>query len=190
MSLETDIPPSGTYTKDRVKSRTVSFRVPDHLISDIEREAKTKMISTNALINQILLQYVTWDRYEERIRMYPVPKDSLQHILQNLDELRRGEAVDIIFNSIRDWTLISKKKFDLHNCLQTLEDYCRMVGITVEDTNSSGIRSYVIRHNLGKNVSCLICELVKKIFWEIVKVKVNTNMTNTTVVAETASRID
>ena len=175
---------------DSKKTRTVSFRIPEHILSDIEKEAKIKLISTNSLINQILLKYSTWDKYETRMRMYPIPHDSFQHILEHLDEIRRGEAVDIIFNAIRDWTLISKKKFDLHNCLQVLEDYCRMVDVTVEEGNSAGFRTYVIRHNLGNNVSCLISELVKKIFWEITKIKLDTDITKTTVVAKLQSKID
>ena len=172
------------------RTRTVSFRIPEHILNDIEKEAKTKLISTNSLINQILLKYSTWDKYETRMRMYPVPHDSFQHILEHLDEIRRGEAVDIIFNAIRDWTLISKKKFDLHNCLQVLEDYCRMVDVTVEEGNSAGFRTYVIRHNLGNNVSCLISELIKKIFWELTKIELDTDITKTTVVAKLRSKID
>ncbi len=175
---------------DSKRSRTVSFRIPEHIISDIEKEAKTKLISTNSLINQILLKYSTWDKYETRMRMYPVPHDSFQHILEHLDEIRRGEAVDIIFNAIRDWTLISNKKFDLHNCLLVLEDYCRMVDVTVEEGNSAGFRTYVIRHNLGNNVSCLISELIKKIFWEITKIELDTDITKTTVVGKLRSKID
>jgi hypothetical protein len=172
------------------RTRTVSFRVPEDLIEEIEKEAKTKLISTNSLINRILLQYTSWDKYEERMKMYPVPKESLQHILEHLDELRRNEAVDIIFDSIRDWTLISKKKFDIHSCLQVLEEYCRMVNVIVEDTATSGKRTFVIRHNLGRKVSYLISELVAKIFWEIVKIKVDTEITNTTVIAKLRSSLD
>jgi hypothetical protein len=172
------------------RTRTVSFRVPEKLIEEIEKEAKTKLISTNSLINRILLQYTSWGKYEERMKMYPVPKESLQHILEHLDELRRNEAVDIIFESIRDWTLISKKKFDIHSCLQVLEEYCRMVNVIVEDTVTSGKRTFVIRHNLGRKVSYLISELVAKIFWEIVKIKIDTEMTNTTVIATLRSRLD
>ncbi len=172
------------------KTRTVSFRVPEHILKDIEKEAKVQLVSTNSLINKILSQYVQWDKYENRMKMFPVPGDSLQHILEHLDEIKRKEAVEIIYNSIRDWTLISKKKFDIHSVLEVLEDYCRMVDISIEDTVSSGYRSYVIRHNLGRNVSCLVSELVTKIFWETVKIKVDTNMTNTTVVAKLNSRFD
>lgn len=172
------------------KTRTISFRIPEYMIEEIEKEARIKMTSTNSLINKILLQYVKWDRYQERMRLYPIPQDSFQHILDHMDELRRGEVVDIIYNSIRDWTLISRKKFDLNNCLGVLEDYCRLVNIGVEENVSSGIRSYVVRHNLGYNVSSLVAELIKKIFWEIVKIQVDADITRTTVVAKLQSKVE
>ena len=172
------------------KSRTVSFRVPEDIISEIEKEARTNLISTNVLINQILLQYVSWDKFEHRMKMFPVAEDVLHYILDNLDESQRKEAIDITFNAIRDWALISKKKFDIHSCLQVLEDYCRMVGISVEESTSSGTRSFVIRHNLGRKASTFIEELVEKIFWEIVKIKVDFDSTSTTVIAKLQSKFD
>jgi hypothetical protein len=65
-----------------------------------------------------------------------------------------------------------------------------MVNVIVEDTVTSGKRTFVIRHNLGRKVSYLISELVAKIFWEIVKIKIDTEMTNTTVIATLRSRLD
>lgn len=169
---------------DKIKTKTVSFRIPEDIINEIEKQAKTKLISTNALINQLLTQYVLWDKYEDKIKMFRVPEESLQHILLHLDEVRRGEAVDIIFNIIRDWTLVSKKKFDICSCLDTLEVYCRMAGISVEDRASDGVRSFVIMHNLGQNASILISDLVHKIFWELTRKKIETELTKTTVIAK------
>jgi hypothetical protein len=166
------------------KSRTVSFRIPEDIINEIEKDAKTKLISTNALINQLLTQYVSWDKYEDRIKMFRVPEESLQHILLHLDEIRRGEAADIIFNIIRDWSLVTKKKFDIHSCLETLEVYCKMAGVSVEDRALNGTRTFVIRHNLGQNASSLIDEVIRKIFWELTRKKAETELTKTTVIAK------
>ena len=174
----------------REKSRTVSFRVPESIISEIEKEARTNLTSTNFLINQILLQYVSWDQFEHRMKMFPIAEELLHHILDSLDESERKESLDITFNCIRDWALVSKKKFDIHSCLQVLEDYCRMVGISVEESISSGTRSFVIRHNLGKRASTFIEELVEKIFWEIAKIKVDCDSTNTTVIAKLQSKFE
>ncbi len=172
------------------KSRTVSFRVSEDIISVIEKDARTNLTSTNVLINQILLQYVQWDKFEHRMKMFPVAEDVLHYILDNLDESQRKESIDLTFNCIRDWALISKKKFDIHSCLQVLEDYCRMVGISVEESTLSGARTFVIRHNLGRKASNFIEELVEKIFWEILKIKVDFDSTSTTVIAKLQSKFD
>jgi len=176
--------------KTHKKTRTVSFRVQDKVISDIEKEAKRMMISTNVLINQILQQYVSWDKFEHRMRMFPIPKENLLYILDSLDEKRQDESICLTFNSIRDWALLTRKKFDIHSCLEVLEDYCRMVDITIEENVSSDSRSYVICHNMNNHISSFIEKLVKKIFWELAKINVDCQSTKTTVVANLLSRFD
>lgn len=177
--------------EEKIKTKTVSFRIPEHILQEIEKDAKTRLVSTNSLINQILQQYTAWDKYEHRMKMFRVPEDGLKYVLANLDQIRRNEAVDIIFNSIRDWALISKKKFDIHSCLETLEDYCRIADIGVEDAVSNdGFRSFIIRHSLGRNVSLLVKEIVEKIFWDLVKIRTDTQITDTTVIARLCSKFD
>ena len=39
------------------KSRTVSFRVPDNLIADIEKEAKTSLISSFSIFNSLYANF-------------------------------------------------------------------------------------------------------------------------------------
>lgn len=172
------------------KSKTVSFRVPEDIITEIEKEAKTKLVSTNVLINQILHEYVAWYRYKQKMRTFPIPEDSLSHFLECLNESQRNEAVDIAYSSIRDWTLVSKKKFDLHSCLESLEDYCRIAGVSVEDSVLGGGHSFIIRHNLGMSTSLFITQLTKKIFWELKKINIESQATKATVISKPLSTID
>jgi hypothetical protein len=172
------------------RTRTVCFRVPEEIIKEIEKEAKMKLNSTNVLINQILHQYVSWGRYEHRMRMFPIPEDNLFHVFNSLNEMQAKEAIEKTFSSIRDWALITRKKFDIHSCLEVLEDYCRLVNISVEENNSAGYRSFVIRHNMGPKISSFIDELVTKIFWELTKIKVESQSTRTTVVVKLLSKFD
>ena len=177
-------------SQNKIKSKTVSFRVSEHIITQIEKDAKTKLISTNVLINQILLDYVSWHRYQKRMRTFPISEEALVYFLDALNESQRNEAIEIAFNSLRDWVLVSKKKFDLHSCLEALEDYCRLAGISVEDTLLSEGHSFVVRHNLSVNASLFISEFIKKVFWEIKKVNVETQLTKTMVISKPLSRID
>lgn len=174
----------------KTKTRTVSFRVPEDTIRDIEREAKIKLVSTNVLINQILSKYVTWDKYEHKMRMFAIPEEVFHNVIEGLNDTRRRETVELAYHGIRDWALLSKKKFDIHSCLQVLEDYCRIVGISVDENTSAGIRSFVIRHNLGRNLSLFISELVEKIFLDLVKIRVDSQITNSTIVITLRSKLD
>ncbi len=175
---------------DSKKSRTVSFRVPDEIILEIEKEAKTMLVSTNVLINQILRDYVRWHRYKQKMRTFPIPEEAMSHFFECMNESQRNEAVEIAYNSLRDWTLVSKKKFDLHSCLESLEDYSRIAGVSVEDSTVGGNHSFIIRHGLGTNTSLFVSLLVKKIFWELKKVNMETQTTKATVISKPLSRID
>lgn len=172
------------------KSRTVSFRVPESIITEVEKEAKAKLISTNVLINQILLDYTSWHRYQKRMRTFPISEEALVYFLDALNESQRNEVIEIAVNSLRDWVLVSKKKFDFQSCLEALEDYCRLAGISVEDSLLSGDHIFVVRHNLTAKASLFISEFIKKIFWETKKVNLETHLTKTTVISKPLSRID
>jgi len=174
----------------RDKSRTVSFRVPESIISDIEKEAKTNLISTNNLINQILFNYASWGRYQQRTKMYPVPEENLIHILDCLNDSQMRQAIDHAYNAIREHTLLSKKRFDLHSCLTVLQEYCRICGISVEDNVVLGKREFIVHHNLGMAFSHFIKDYIEKIFWDLVKIKVDFQLSKTTVIACLQSKID
>src|SRR5579875_1518498 len=169
-------------------SKTVSFRVPENVISEIEKEAKSNMISTNVLINQILHDYVEF--YRHRKRLLPTPEDSIKHVLEKITDSEIKELTDISFNSIRDWALVSKMRFDLGACLDAIEQYCRIGEIGFEYSTVGGSYSFVIRHELGKIFSLFISGLIEKIFWELKKVKTDSEITPTTVLIKTRSRID
>ena len=183
-------PKNFSVVDSKIKTRTVSFRVPEDIISDIEREAKIKLVSTNVLINQILSKYVTWDKYEHKMRMFAIPEAIFHNVIEGLDDTQRRETIELAYHNIRDWALLSKKKFDIHSCLQVLEDYCKISGISVEENVSSGIRSFVIRHNLGRNLSLFIGELVEKIFQDLVKIRVDSQITNSIIVITLRSKLD
>ncbi len=172
------------------KSKTVSFRVPEDVISEIEKEAKASLISTNNLINQILFNYTVWGRYQQRAKMYPVPEENLIHIIDHLDESQRKEAINHAYDAIREHALLSKKKFDLHSCLTVLQEYCRVCGISVEDRMALGKREFTVHHNLGEGFSLFIKEFIEKIFWEFVKIKVDFQLSKNTVIAKLQSNIE
>ena len=154
------------------KTRTVSLRISEQSISELEKESKTNLVSTNVLINQILHNYITWDRYRQKMKMYPVSEEILRVIIKNTKESEMSQLVDLVYSSIRESALMMKKKFNLKSCLQVIKEYCNMFGITFDDSISSEKNIFTIRHNMGKNFSLLFEKLFEKIFWDLQKTRI------------------
>jgi len=155
------------------KTRTVSLRVSEISILELEKESKTNLVSTNVLINQILHNYITWDKYRQKMKMYPISEEILRAIVKNTKESEMGPLVDLVYTSIRESALMMKKKFNLKSSLQVIKEYCNMFGITFDDSISSEKNIFTIRHNMGENFSLLFEKLFEKIFWDLQKIRID-----------------
>ena len=56
--------PSQSSKKDGTVLKT--FRIPKHLYSVLELEAKARGLSPNALVSMIFTKFANWDRYSTR----------------------------------------------------------------------------------------------------------------------------
>ena len=52
-------------TKEPVRS--ITYRLPEKLVTELETESTQKCISQNVLVKQILEKYVQWDRFSSKI---------------------------------------------------------------------------------------------------------------------------
>jgi len=71
-----------------VKNKTVTFssRIYKDIFTILEKEAKSKNISTNSLINNILGKYVTLERHAKDIELVSLTKRSIIQIFSQMDE--------------------------------------------------------------------------------------------------------
>lgn len=125
------------------------------------------------------------------MKMYPVSEGILRIMLAKSKELENGELVDLIFDSIRECSLITKKRFDFGSCLQVIKDYCNMFGIAFDTSTSSEKNIFTVRHNLGKNFSLLFEKLFEKIMWDLGKARIiDCQSTKTCIVITTKNVTD
>lgn len=70
------------------KQDTVTFssRIYKDVFTTIEKEAKSKNISTNSLINNILGKYVSLERYAQEIELVSLTKRSIIQIFSQMEE--------------------------------------------------------------------------------------------------------
>lgn len=148
------------------KTRSITYRLPESVVEELETEAMEKNISQNVLVKQILEKYVEWERFTEKIGMIPVPKS----IVSMLGEQMEGEDIEDILSTIKplikESVLFMKGKYDLKRCIEALEDYMSASGMKSDHRIEGTQHHFIIQHELGMKWSLFTEHLLKEIFHE------------------------
>ncbi|RMW39602.1 MAG: hypothetical protein EA446_02425 [Nitrosopumilus sp.] len=175
------------HTTKKEKTKTVSYRLTEKLIADLETEAMQQGISPNVLVRQVLEKYVSWDRYSDKIGMIPVPKGILQSLGENLEGQDINMIIDILKPVIKNNVMFLKGKYDLKRCIETLEDYMRASGMNSDHRTEGELHHFIIQHDLGMSWSLFTKQLLTEIFHEFLPDKrIKSQTTESTVITTVA----
>ena len=152
------------HTKKKEPTRSITYRLPEKLVNELETEAVQKGISQNVLVKQILEKYVSWDRFSNKIGMIPVPKGILEALGVELDGKDIDEIITMIFPMIKDTVLFIKGGYDLKRCVETLEDYMRASGMNSDHRIEGDVHTFLIQHDLGMKWSVFTEQLLTQVF--------------------------
>ena len=153
-----------SHTQNKPATRSITYRLPEKLINELETEASQKNTSQNVLVKQILERYVEWDRFSSKIGMIPVPKSILKSLGDELDGQDIDEIITLIFPMIKDTVLFIKGGYDLKRCVETLEDYMKAPGMNSDHRVVGNIHSFIIQHDLGIKWSVFTEQLLSQVF--------------------------
>jgi hypothetical protein len=172
------------HTQKKEKTRSITYRLAEKIIEELETEATQKNISQNTLVKQILEKYIQWDRYSDKIGMIPIPKA----ILSSLGDQLKGKDIDQIINMIapiiKDNVMFIKGDYDLKRCIETLEDYIRSTGMKSDHRIEGDLHHFIIQHDLGMSWSIFTEQLLNEIFHEFLPDKnIKFKTTKSTVIA-------
>ncbi|WP_048097370.1 hypothetical protein [Candidatus Nitrosopumilus salaria] len=152
------------YSPKKESTRSITYRLPEKLVAELEVEASQKGISQNVLVRQILEKYVQWDRFSTKIGMIPVPKGILESLGIELDGKDIDEVINLMFPVIKDTVLFIKGGYDLKRCLETLEDYMKASGMNSDHRIEGDVHTFLIQHDLGLKWSVFTEQLLTQIF--------------------------
>ena len=153
-----------THSSKKETTRSITYRLPEKLVNELETEATQKGISQNVLVRQILDKYVQWDRFSNKLGMIPVPKGILESLGGELDGRDIDEIINIVFPMIKDSVMFVKGGYDLKRCIETLEDYIRASGMNSDHRVEGDVHSFVIQHDLGMKWSVFTEQLLSQVF--------------------------
>ncbi|MDH2906896.1 MAG: hypothetical protein PXX83_02235 [Candidatus Nitrosotalea sp.] len=146
------------------QTRSISYRLPEYIVNELETEAMQKEVSQNVLVKQILEKYVRWDRFADKIGIIPVPKEILKILGDEMKGDEINKIIDIMIPMIKDWVMFMKGNYDLKRAIEALEDYMRASGMISDHRTEGGTHHFIIQHNLGIKWSLFTEQLLKQIF--------------------------
>lgn len=146
------------------QTRSISYRLPEHIINELETEARQKEISQNVLVKQILEKYIGWDRFADNIGMIPVPREILKVLGNKMDGDVINEIIDVMNPMIKDWVMFMKGNYDLKRVIESMEEYMRASGMTSDHRVEGETHHFIIQHNLGIRWSLFTELLLKQTF--------------------------
>jgi hypothetical protein len=166
------------------KTRSITYRLPENIVEEIETQAMEKNISQNVLVKQILEKYVVWDRFAEKIGMIPVPKNILDELGKEMSGEDIERVISILLPLIKESVLFMKGKYDLKRCIESLEDYMKASGVKSDHRIEGDIHHFIVQHELGMKWSLLTERLFKEIFHEFLpEMNLKCQTTEKTVIA-------
>jgi hypothetical protein len=182
------------------KTRSITFRLDPNIVDELQREADQREISLNVLVNQVLRRYCSWDRYESKIGVMPVPKIMLSDIMDKAISIAKQDGMKEIdlyrdriikeaalsaFSLIKDSVLFMKQSYNLWTVLAVLQEYMRVSNINSDHRIEGGGRHvFIIQHELGENWSLFTKELFSRIFEDLANVRADVDITSNSVIAK------
>jgi predicted DNA-binding ribbon-helix-helix protein len=175
--LEIDIGTSNRQSPEarisvRRKTTTMTFRIESDIIQRLKNKAEQDEITLNTLVNHILKRYIEWGMYaEDRIGIVSIARPVAEELFNKMDkeevvrlatEVGKGAAIDLTLfmkgnlspSSFIDWFLPRMKNSSAS---------------VASKSNSDGVQSYVIKHDMGENWSLYHKTVVESIFNEMQK---------------------
>ncbi len=169
------------------KTRSITYRLPEMIVEELETEASRQNISQNVLVKQILEKYIQWDKYSAKIGVIPVPKAILDALGNDMTDKQIDEVIKVVLPMIKDAVMFIKGGYDLKRCIEILEDYMRATGMKSDHRIEGNLHHYIIQHELGMTWSRFTEHLLKEIFHMFEPDKeLKCQITETTVIATIA----
>ena len=153
---------------------TLTLRLHENVVAILRAESGTRHISLNAMVNQILQNFVEWNMYEPKVGMMSLFRSVVAEMFKKLTEQQIIEvAATVGKEAYTDATLFMKRKIDLDSFLSWLETLMRNSSVEISHNREGSTHTYVLKHDLGKNFSLFQKTLLESIFGEVLGIHID-----------------
>jgi hypothetical protein len=156
-----------------------SIRLDQNLIEILEDEAERKNMSTNALIERVLLKYAKYYRHLENYPVLILSQSEFQSLMREIPDERIEELGWELGRNIRGYFLMRGINPDLDSVISILEEnYADGAGwFDLHYHNRDGRRLLHFSHRNGLKWSKFLASYIKSIFKELMDTEIEIEYT-------------
>jgi hypothetical protein len=169
----------------RRKSATegVTFRLPSDNLEQLCKEAETRQISVNTLVNQVINEHLDWHLYAAQAKLYYVPKPFISRVLEKFNEQQLADLAEASAKKdFVDIGLLLRGEFTISSFLSILENWSRISDIPYRTEENETTRKIIIEHNMGSKYSYLFKEIYRRLLENSFETKTQFDITDNTIV--------
>lgn len=139
-------------------STNISSRIDTQMYESLVRDAESKGISINSLINSIIKRHLLWDRFAEEMGLIPLTKRTLKKIFRTMDEETIKKIAKEVGGTVpQELIYLSYDKFDFTNLMKMIEISDSRFGKVNYHVNDP-IHNINIMHGVCENFSKFLAE--------------------------------
>ncbi len=142
-----------------------TIRITQELEDILQKDAKHKRISVNALVSSIMTKYAEWDRFRERYATISLSPNGLCAFLESVDDEKiENISRDLGASLTREFVLFVFKKINLETYLSYLSILCRYGGFAhLEIENEGSDYTITLLHTMGPKWSNYLMNVIDEI---------------------------
>lgn len=140
---------------EKRKTLLRTIRITAELDEILQKDAKAKRVSVNALVSWIITKYAEWDRYTERFGYMSITKELFRSVLEATDDAKLVQAALELGNRLpKEVILFWFKELNVDTFLAYMTLTCKYGHIAENEVETHG-RNYIvtIHHDLGEKWS-------------------------------------
>jgi len=137
-------------TNNKKKSTNISSRIDTDTYNLLIKDAETKGISINSLINSIIKRHLLWDRFAEEMGLIPLTKRTLKKIFRTMDEKTIKKIAKEVGGTVpQELIYLSYDTFDFPNLMKMIE---------ISDSRFGRVKAHVKETKHSINILHGVCE--------------------------------
>ncbi|HJU13234.1 MAG TPA: hypothetical protein VJ792_02120 [Candidatus Nitrosotalea sp.] len=150
------------------KTRSITFRLPEDLVEEIQTEAQLTDVSPNVLVHKILERYTRWDSRAAKAGYVPVTKGLIHELFERIPDKDIVEIAERVERKeFQDITYLLRNEFNIESVFDIIEMRAKVSGQPFRYAVKGNLHSVVLQHDLGPKWSVYLVARYKAAFEDL-----------------------